>query len=648
MAPVTIPSPTVLRREILASHERTRRYGIDPTVKLNREHIHLNPEELQARCGKNKDFLKVARAQISELYRFVSGAGFVAALVDKEGFILETTGDNPVLEALEDGNCRPGYRWTERDVGTSSISLALTCQLPVQVNDDEHYCRRGHGHTCSASPVFDENDKLIGVVSLTGKAEQVHPHTLGMVITAALAIENQLRIMKTTKELLLQHSYMNTLFESIDSGIMAIDTQGIVTHVNSQGKNILKWRKDLEGQSLKTLLGSQIELGQILQTGSGFVDREVFIKRRDRTIQLVTTAKPIFDSLKNVQGVIVVFNEIHRIRRLIDEMAGSQARFKFEDILGKSPRIQEAKKSAMLAASGNSTVLLLGETGTGKELFAQAIHNLSERRHHPFVAINCGAIPRELLESELFGYLEGSFTGAKKGGRPGRLELANGGTVLLDEIGDMPVDMQVKLLRVLQTGEVYRVGQHKPIAVDLRIVAATHYDLKHEVKKGNFREDLFYRLNVLPIHIPPLRKRPEDVLLLARHILSRCRQVFNKPAVDFTPGSESTLRKYHWPGNVRELENVVERAVNLVEGDLIHPELFELPGPEKNMQLTRSQAFGNGGASLLEEVERKTITEITEAMGFNISKAATVLGISRATLYKKLKKYNLPISRESV
>lgn len=648
MAPITIPSPTVLRREILASHERARRYGIDPTMTHNREHIHLSPEELQTRCSQNEDFLEVAQAQISELYRFVAGAGFVAALVDKEGFILETIGDSPILEELVAGNCCPGYRWTERDVGTSSISLALACQMPVQVNDDEHYCKRGHGHTCSASPVFDENDRMIGVVSLTGKAEQVHPHTLGMVITAANAIENQLRITKTTKDLLLQNSYMNTIFESIDSGVMAIDTKGIITHANSQGKKTLKWEEDLEGQSLKALLESQVDLEQILQTGVGFVDREVFIKGRDGIIQLVTTAKPIFDSARNVQGVIVVFNEIHRIRRLINEMTGSQARFTFEDIVGVSPSIQEAKKLAMLAALGNSTVLLLGETGTGKELFAQAIHNLSERRRQPFVAINCGAIPRELLESELFGYIEGAFTGAKRGGRPGKLELANGGTVLLDEIGDMPVDMQVKLLRVLQNGEVYRVGQHKPIAVDLRIIAATHNDLKREVKQGNFREDLFYRLNVLPIHIPPLRNRVEDILLLARHILSRCRQVFNKPAVGFAPGSESTLLKYLWPGNVRELENVVERAVNLIEGNLIHPELFGIHRQEKNMQFTDRQNIDSDNVSLLEEVERRTITEITEAMGFNISKAATTLGISRVTLYNKLKKYNLPISRASV
>jgi len=285
----------------------------------------------------------------------------------------------------------------------------------------------------------------------------------------------------------------------------------------------------------------------------------------------------------------------------------------------------------------------LGETGTGKELIAKAIHNQSERRHHPFVAINCGAIPRELLESELFGYTEGAFTGAKRGGCPGKFELATGGTVFLDEIGDMPIDMQVKLLRVLQSGEVYRIGQHKSISIDLRIIAATHLNLNQEVEKGNFRDDLFYRLNVLPISIPPLRERPEDIILLARHILTRCCHVLKKGEVKFSSESEQVLARFHWPGNVRELENVVERAVNLVSGKVIEPENFGFLTPRKGKpSLTVRQG------ALLEEVEKQTIMETTEAMQYNISKAAKTLGISRATLYKKLKKHNLSISRGDV
>jgi transcriptional regulator with PAS, ATPase and Fis domain len=344
-----------------------------------------------------------------------------------------------------------------------------------------------------------------------------------------------------------------------------------------------------------------------------------------------------------MQGFIIVFNEIKRLRKLVNKMAGTQARFIFDDIVGVSPAFQESKRMAMTAAQSKSTILLLGETGTGKELFAQSIHNQSPRRDHPLLAINCGAIPRELLESELFGYVEGSFTGARRGGRPGKFELADGGTVFLDEIGDMSADMQVKLLRVLQTGEVYRVGEHKPISVDVRIIAATNVQLKNEVDRGSFREDLFYRLNVFPIIIPPLRDRSEDIIHLARYFLSRCAGLLKKPGIRFAPGTEQVLMRYSWPGNVRELENVVERAVNLAGDQNIKPDLLGLPDAVINGARVEPPSFKR-----LEVVEKQTIMDNIEAANFNLSKASHSLGISRATLYNKIKKYNLQISRQSV
>jgi len=367
-------------------------------------------------------------------------------------------------------------------------------------------------------------------------------------------------------------------------------------------------------------------------------DRELFVRTPSRLVQLICTAKPIFDSSQQMQGIIIVFNEIHRIRKLVNEMAGTQARFTFEDIIGVSPAIQEAKKMAMISALGNSTVLLLGETGTGKELFAQAIHNHSERRGHPFLAINCGAIPRELLESELFGYADGAFTGARKGGRPGKFELTNGGSVLLDEIGEMPPDMQVKLLRVLQTGEVCRIGEHKSISVDVRIIAATNAHLKDKVDLGDFREDLFYRLNVFPIIIPPLRNRTEDIIPLARHILKRCIHNLKKPGTKLTSTAEQVLTQYGWPGNVRELENVVERAVNVAEGRDVEPDDLGLP-------VTKSLRKA-GPMVRLEEVEKQAIVKMIKEMKCNMSQASRALGISRATLYNKIKKYGLPINRK--
>jgi len=643
MPSYSIPNPQILKQEIAASHERCRRYGVNPKDRCNPIQKRLTPEKLQERLEQNRDFLDIATNQIGELYQFVAGAGFAVNIADKDGYILHIIGDKPILEKLSVGNCCPGYRWTEKDVGTSVLSLALERKIPVQINDDEHFCQRGHGHTCSASPVFGLNNELIGVISMSGDAERVHPHTLGMVITAARAIENQLRIQKTSKELRLQNNYMRAIIDSIDSGVLAVDKNGMINKINNQGKKILKWKEPLGGIPLHEVFGNQFSINAMMQPEFEFIDQEVFIHANNRVIQLLCTVKPIFDTSGIIQGSIIVFNEIKRIRKLLNDMAGAQARFTFEDIIGVSPSIQEAKRLAMIAGTSSSSVLLLGETGTGKELFAHAIHNHSMRKERPFLAINCGAIPRELLESELFGYVEGSFTGSRKGGRPGKFELADGGTVFLDEIGDMPADMQVKLLRVLQAGEVCRIGEHKSISVDVRIIAATNTRIKQEIDQKNFREDLFYRLNVFPIQISPLRDRKEDIVHLAKHFLDRSSSISKKPGVKFTPEAESKLINYQWPGNVRELENIVERAVNLLDGKHVGPGLLDVSSVSGGMLGTHNIA-----GSRLEELEKQAILEILEELKFNMSRSAKTLGISRATLYNKIKKYNLSVSRASV
>ncbi len=632
-----------MKSEIQSSHERSRRHGVDPQTTCSVNQVCLGPEEFADRLDRNRSFLDIAVALIQEIYRFVAGDGFAVSIADREGYILEIIGDGEILKRLAAGNCRPGFRWTEHDVGTSAISMVIARQIPVQINDHEHFCQRGHGHTCSAAPIFDEQERFLGVIVMSGEVERVHPHTLGMVITAAKSIQNQLRILRASEQTLFHNSYMKAMIESIDSGVMAIDREGRIAQINNQGVKILKRDQEIVGRPLSSLLETAEEWRLVLDSEAGFTDRELFVKGPDGgALQLMTTAKPIRDPVGKMHGTIVLFHEMHRIRRLVNTMAGSQARFTFDDIIGLSSVIRDAKKMATLAAAGKSNVLLLGETGTGKELFAQSIHNGSGRKLRPFVTINCGAIPRELFESELFGYVEGAFTGAKRGGRPGKLELADGGTVFLDEIGDMPVDMQVKLLRVLQLGEVYRIGQHKPISVDLRIIAATHFDLKQEVERGNFREDLFYRLNVLPISIPPLRDRSEDIPLLARHILRRCREGLNKPTLRLSLEAEQKLLAYDWPGNIRELENVIERAVNLVDGPNIEPDHFNLWNGTR-----LGKAIGRQN-SRLEDIAKTTVLEAVRKNNFNMAKTAKSLGICRATLYKKVRQYGIRIERRGV
>ncbi|MCF7938598.1 MAG: sigma 54-interacting transcriptional regulator [Spirochaetales bacterium] len=635
-----IPDPLTLKREIEFSHKRCCKYNISPNDDFNPCQKKLTQEELKLRLEENREFLNIAISHMEELYQFVEGAGFAVNIADKEGYILHLIGDRPLLEQMKAGNCWLGYRWREEDVGTSAISLSLARQIPVQINDEEHYCHRGYGNTCSAAPVFDPDNALLGIISMSGPVSRVHPHTLGMVITTNRAIENQFRIQKASMELSLRNNYMRAIINSIDSGVMTIDKNGIIREINQQGRRILKWRECLEGRSLASIIGKQVNLQKLTQPGNEIIDRELSLMIGSREIKLLYTLLPIFDSMEKMHGFIFVFNTIKRIRKLVNEMAGTQARFTFEDIIGISGNLLEAKKMAITAAGGKSTVLLLGETGTGKELFAQAIHNYSDRQDRPFLAINCGAIPRDLLESELFGYAEGSFTGAKRGGRPGKFELADCGTLFLDEIGDMTTDMQVKLLRVLQTGEVCRIGDHKSIEVDVRIIAATNADLKEHLGRGSFREDLFYRLSVFSITIPPLRERHEDVLPLAKEIIKRRTLTLNKPKMHLKPNAEKVLTNHAWPGNVRELENVLERAVNLSENGLITP---------RDLGLTAQQSFPTlpktTGPGYLEEVEKQAIGNVLEDTGYNISEAAKTLGISRATLYKKIKKYKLIVER---
>ncbi len=364
------------------------------------------------------------------------------------------------------------------------------------------------------------------------------------------------------------------------------------------------------------------------------VDKELFLQIKNKSVHLVKTSVPILDEKGGIIGVVDTFREIKRVHKMINQMVGAQATFTFRDFIGNSSRLRETLMMAKISANSSSTILIQGESGTGKEVLAQAIHNASDHGNGPFVAVNCAAIPRELIESELFGYEEGAFTGARRGGRPGKFELASGGTIFLDEIGDMPLDMQVKLLRVTQERRVVRVGGQHYIDVDVRIMAATNRDLSKAVADGSFRADLYYRLNVLPILIPPLHQRPEDIPLLAAHILRKLSQKVKRKTIEITPEAMRVLANYSWPGNVRELENVLERCIHFLEGDLL--KLTDLPAsvygetkPHKPVTDTRS----------LVEVERQMVVEALQLAGGNVSRAARQLGVSRTTLYNKLRKY---------
>lgn len=350
-----------------------------------------------------------------------------------------------------------------------------------------------------------------------------------------------------------------------------------------------------------------------------------------------------------------------KIQQLVDELTYYQtkvqkdlkSKYSFQDLIGTSSAFLAAKKLAERVSGSNSSVLLIGESGTGKELFAHAIHENSFRSSAPFVAINCASIPEHLLESELYGYEEGAFTGAKKGGKMGQFELANGGTLFLDEIGDMPLSMQSKLLRVLQEKELQRVGGHKFIPVDVRIIAATHRDLEQMVKKGNFRQDLYYRLNVIKIDIPPLRKRKEDIPLISMNLLKKLEKRFYRKGIELSDEVLKRLMEHTWPGNIRELENVLERCINVLDGKTI--QLGHLPlylRDQKNecddpIQSTFKTNKGTPTLPLqplketLAQAEKQAIQHALAAANGNKLEAAKLLDIGKTSFYEKCKLYNI-------
>ncbi len=323
--------------------------------------------------------------------------------------------------------------------------------------------------------------------------------------------------------------------------------------------------------------------------------------------------------------------------------------YTFDNIVGESASIKIAKELARKVSSSKSNVLILGESGTGKELFAHAIHNESERSQYPIIKINCGSIPSELFESELFGYESGAFTGAKKDGKPGKFELANKSTIFLDEIGDLPLSMQVKLLRVIQEREIERIGAIKTQKIDVRIIAATNRNLEDMVKQNTFREDLYYRLNVINIKVPSLRERREDIPFLANYLMKKISSEMERHVTDISDGAMLALSSYDWPGNIRELENLIERALNLVDKQAIiqtdHLPVYITDGlldnsTSCNINIVPIKIDGTL-KNMYQDIEKKAIKAALEEFNGNKLRVATKLDISRTSLYEKLKLYNL-------
>ncbi|QXM07384.1 sigma 54-interacting transcriptional regulator [Crassaminicella indica] len=443
---------------------------------------------------------------------------------------------------------------------------------------------------------------------------------------------------------------LNTILDTANEWVTVVDENGIITMMSKAYKEFLDISEPegkhvaevIENTRLHVVLETGImEVGEIQEIkNKRMISMRVPIKKDGRIIGAV--GKVMFKDIRDFQTLSKKISKLEKeIAYYKSELNKERsAKYSFQDLVGESPSMSIVKDMAMKAAKTSSNVLITGESGTGKELFAHSIHNASNRYLGPFVKINCAAIPAELLESELFGYEEGAFTGAKKGGKEGKFELANGGTILLDEIGDMPFAMQAKLLRVLQEKEVERLGGNVIRKIDVRIISSTNKDLDALVKNGEFREDLFYRLNVMSIKIPPLRERKEDIEALANELKMKLSNRLGIYVEGISQGAIEILKKYAWPGNIRELENVIERAINLLDSDLIIKPKHLPTRLTKNDK--KNYPIGNKSLKeMVEEMEKDMIVACLKENNGNKYQTAKSLGISRVGLYKKLKRYGL-------
>ena len=670
--------PRLVRDMVASSWQRCRLLHVNPLLSSGGE-VEL-ASQLEQRRSEKEQLIRVARPFLRDLSYFVSGTDFQVVLTDENGLLLEVAGDARIVDRTRRVHLCPGADWSEACRGTNAIGTAIVEKAPVEISAWEHFRAENQFLTCSAAPIFDSLGKITGLIDVSGDFRQANPHTMGMVVSAVRAIESQLRLEDAANRLYAASRYSNALLHGITDGFVAIDAAGIVTEINLRGGEIFGVNPALaKGFPMEKVFQNDAPLLQVIKNGKEYENLEILVGKTGKRIR--SSGSALRNESGAIVGAVAFFRETgpsQPVRRAPAVFCSH--RYEFDDIVGDSPAMRVARDWAALASTCASTVLILGESGTGKEVFANAIHNASTRRRGPFLAINCAAMPEGLIESELFGYSDGSFTGARKGGQAGKFEMANGGTIFLDEIGEMSPGMQAKLLRVLQERTISRIGSSLEIPVDIRIIAATHCDLGKDVAAGRFREDLYYRLAVLEVKIPPLRERRQDIPRLARALIAKLSARLERPPVEIDESCLQRLAAYSWPGNVRQMENLLERALirsrggatltaeNLDLPELDLPELGltapvpQLPLPERSipelflpeppLEAAPRNAAGSPStgqpavppppaASSLREIEKQAIAEAINACRGNIRQTAARLGIARNTLYRKMQDYGL-------
>ena len=627
---------------IIRSWERCRRFGLGDTgltpVLSPMDRVALKTEQERNRC-----LLIQGRPIMEHVFEQIRDSGSMVILADANGLLLETVGDADFVSRADRVALSAGASWDENVVGTNAVGTALLEETPVSVLGSEHFLEHNGFLTCCASPIFGPDGRLIGVLDISGDYRSQQRHTLGLVRLSSAIVEKRLFESIHARDILVCFHGRADYLGSPKEGLAAVTADGQVLAINRNGTEIL---------GIRAVDAIRRDFSMVFENSlASLVDRlrsnpqascEIRVNGRTVQVQLRGQLPPVA-----VAGRVYDELPVPRPAAPRAEPATARPTLTLDTLNTGDARLQAAIDRARRILGRDIPMMIQGESGAGKEMFAKAFHNSGPRRDGPFVALNCASIPETLIESELFGYQGGAFTGARKEGAPGKIQQAHGGTLFLDEIGDMPLNLQARLLRVLQERSVTPLGSTRAIQVDISLVCATHRKLREEVARGSFREDLYYRLNGLAVTLPALRERSDIRALVAKLVAAEAGG--REPPARFTEAALRAIEQYGWPGNIRQLFNVVRVAIallddgeSLIDESHLPEELFEAPFPSAAVAASPlpndpwAAAPPECPAGSLEEISRQAALRTLEAAGGNISAAARQLGISRNTLYRKL------------
>jgi len=621
-------------------------YRLDPGTCAEPEVV--SSADLHKRRERLADIHAVAKVEMANLYQQLAGSGYAIMLTDRDGVLLNYFGDPAFTHAASKTGLMPGAVWSERAQGTNGMGTCLFEQCPVTVHQDEHYLCRNTGLSCAAAPIFDNEGELVGVLDASGESRLAQQHTLALISMSVQMIENRVFLHQFRDDFILRFHNRPEFVGTLSEGAIALSVTGKVLAATRCAlfQLGLRDRSEIVGRDITELFN--ITLSSLI----------------DSTVRKAFHPVPIFEIRNGARFFGVMYQPLStsgpRHAAHIALLPGAAAKEEFS-VQPDSPLDRLQFGDPVMAANvdkakrvlgRNVAIMLLGETGTGKEMFARAIHASSSRSSRPFIAINCASIPEALIESELFGYRPGAFTGASKEGQRGKLLQANSGTLFLDEIGDMPVALQARLLRVLEEREVIPLGSETPVRLDICLVSATHCDLQKKIAIGAFREDLYYRLQGVTFTLPPLRERADRIALIRR--LAEEESDEDSP-VKLDARLLSLLDQQRWPGNVRQLRHLLRSMIALRETDRLTvrdlpPEYRDDAVEVAPSAVRETDAIATPLSSLntLESAERHALQQELQRHEWNLSGVARYLGISRNTLYRKLQRLNIKPPEKSL